>query len=127
MKLNKKLVKIKVPIFTEEYSCTIVISNDKRLVDFVSSIVPNTKESIKDDIINSRGTAWNLLSHDMQPIICINARLSLYESIPTLAHEAYHIATYISNHIGINDGEFIAHVISAITRAYMRHFKLIAT
>jgi hypothetical protein len=123
-KQTKKVFRIKVPIFTEEYSIIVVIGTRTQLFSVVAKYLEVSTKAVENDFGGCRGRAWNALDDvykNKHPIIAINGDLPNHVALATLAHEASHAMDFIGDFIGIKDtnGEFHAHGISAVMRAVL--------
>ena len=114
--------KVKVPIFTEEYSVWVYIGSPKDVArearKYVESIDSNWGKV-------NRGRTYNGLPYKKHPLIIVNGDLPYFEALATLAHEASHAMDYIVEFIGLDDrsGEFRGHGIGAIMRIVGKSFK----
>jgi hypothetical protein len=118
----KKVVKLKVPIFTEEYSIIVVVGTPTQIFPIVAKHLDVSKRAVENDFGSCRGRAWDALDDvygNKHPIIAIDGTYPPHVALATVAHEASHAMDFIERFIGLNDknGEFHAHGISAVMRA----------
>lgn len=119
---KKTLIKLRVPIFTEEYSIQIGIGTRSQILCFASDYLNQSLKAIENDFGKCRGRAWDALNDvygNKHPLIVIDADYPTHISLATVAHEASHAMDFIEEYVGVNDknGEFHAHGISAVMRA----------
>lgn len=119
---------IVVSAFTEEYEIIVVIGTIKELTNYLyKETRGRTKGQIEEIVSQQRGGTWDRLkTANNHPIISINGDLPVTESLPALAHEASHAASYIMDYIGLEDpsDEFKGHIISAVMRQCMKKLKI---
>ena len=107
---NMKKIKLKVPIFTENYFITVEITKGE---------LPKRGEG------GYRGRAYNKFP-DNNPLIILSGDFPYSEALATVAHEASHCMDYIEDYLGLSDpsGEFHAHGIGAVMRAVGKLIKI---
>ena len=104
-----KKLKLKVPIFTENYFIHIEIEKGRHI---------NGKDGY-------RGRAYNRFP-DKNPLITLCGDFPYTEAMATLAHEASHCMDYIEDYLSLSDpsGEFHAHGIGAVMRVVGKIIKI---
>ncbi len=118
----KKLNKLKVDIFTEEYKIIVYLGTKDQITKAVAKYLDCSVKSVASDFEGCRGRAWNALADvykNKNPVIAIDTDRPAHIALSTVAHEASHAMDFIEEYIGVNDlnGEFHAHGISAVMRA----------
>lgn len=111
-----KTKKYIVPILTDEYHIVVLIGVPKKMVQEISRYTGLSKEEVWKDLDHCRGRSYNTLPN-RSPLVVVNGTLPAVSAIATLAHEASHAMDFISDFVGIHDGEFKAHGIGRTVRA----------
>ena len=114
-----KLLKFRVPIFTEEYAVNVLIGTKDDVRKALVAYTQYAPRTIEHNF-NGRGLTYNLYP-DKHPIIGVDGDLPIHIAIATLAHEASHALAAIEKYVSMDDksDEFHAHGIAAIMRTVL--------
>jgi len=120
------MLKIEVPILTEEYKIIVYLGTEKELIKHGALYLGESEKKATERIERRRGIAVNTIKKlGKPPILLINTDYPIEDGIATIGHEASHAMDYISNFIGMYDtsGEFHAHGIASVLRHSLKKIK----